>query len=216
MKKIKPNWPKIILNLLAFIPLAWLIINWVGGKLGPNPIQRAQDFLGDTALIMLLISLSMTPIKNVTGYAKLGKYKKTFGLQAFYYAFSHVFVYAVIDYGLSPKLLWQSFLHLWYLWAGVPAFVILLILAITSFKKIKVWLGKKWKPLHRFVYLAGVLVVIHYILVMKGGSAIVGGNTVKPLIAGSVLIILLAARLPFKRWFKGESAPATTLSDTKS
>lgn len=216
MNKIKPNWPKIILNILAFLPLAWLLVNWATGNLGANPIQRAQIFLGDTALIMLLIALSMTPLKNVTGYAKLVKYKKTFGLQAFYYALSHVFVYTVIDYGLNLKLLWQSFLHLWYLWAGVPAFVILLVLAITSLKKIKVWLGKKWKPLHRFVYLAGVLVVIHYILVMKGGSAIVGGNTIKPLIAGVVLIVLLVARLPFKRWFKRAPAPTTTLPDMKA
>jgi len=64
-------------------------------------------------------------------------------------------------------------------------------------------LGKKWKPLHRFVYLAGVLVVIHYILVMKGGLSVFGATTIKPLIAGGVLIVLLIARLPFKRWFAG-------------
>ena len=207
MKKIKFDWSKIIVNILGFIPMAWLLVSWSIGKLGPNPIQRSQIFLGDTALIMLLVSLSITPIKNVTGYARLGRYKRTIGLLAFYYAATHVFIYAVIDYQLDLKLLWQSFLHLWYLWAGVPAFLLLLTLAITSFKKMKVKLGKKWKPLHRFVYLAGVLVVIHYLLVMKGGSAIAGGTTVKPLIAGGVLILLLIARLPFKRWFKKASQP---------
>lgn len=207
MIKIKFNWPKIILNVLGFIPMVWILVAWLRGGLGVNPIQRSQQLLGDTALILLLMTLSLTPIKNVTRYNKLGKYKKTLGLLSFYYALVHVFVYTVIDYRLNLKLLWDSFLHLWYLWASVPAFLILLVLAVTSLKKLKVKLGKKWKPIHRFVYLAGVLVVIHYLLVMKGGTGLANGNTVKPLIAGGILIVLLAARLPFKRWFKKTPQP---------
>lgn len=201
MVRINPNWPKIIVNSLAFIPLAWLLVSWATGNLGPNPIQRAQKFLGDTALIMLLISLSITPIKNITGYTKIGKFKKTIGLQAFYYALVHMLIYVGVDYSFDFKFLFKEFLHLWYLWAGVPAFLILLVLAITSLRSLKAKLGKKWKPIHRFVYLAGVLMVIHYLLVMKGGLAVFGATTIKPLIAGGVLIVLLIARLPFKRWF---------------
>jgi methionine sulfoxide reductase heme-binding subunit len=207
MSRIKPNWPKIILNMLGFIPMAWMLVTWLTGNYGVNPIQRSQRFLGDTALILLLMTLSLTPIKNVTGYNKLGKYKRTLGLLSFYYALVHVFIYTVIDYRLNLKLLWDSFLHLWYLWASVPAFLILLVLAITSLKKLKIKLGKKWKPIHRFVYLAGVLVVIHYLLVMKGGTGLTNGSTVKPLIAGGILIVLLVARLPFKRWFKKAPQP---------
>jgi len=201
MNKMKPNWPKIIANILAFLPLAWLLISWASGTLGANPIQKAQTFLGDVALILLLITLSLTPIKNVTGYNKITRFKKTIGLQSFYYAFIHILIYVGVDYGFKFKFLWLSFINSWYLWAGVPAFLILLVLAITSLKKFKLMLGKKWKPLHRFVYLAGVLVVIHYILVMKGGLSVFGATTIKPLIAGGVLIVLLIARLPFKRWF---------------
>ena len=207
MKTIKLNWPKIIVNALALIPLAWLLISWATGNLGPNPIQRAQVFLGDVALILLLTTLSITPIKNITGYNKLSKFKKTLGLQSFYHATLHMLIYAVIDFGLNLKFLWQSFLNNWYLWAGVPAFLILLVLAITSLKSLKVKLGKKWKPLHRFVYLAGVLVVIHYLLVMKGGSAVFSTTTLKPLIAGVILILGLIARLPLKKWF--QKAPQT-------
>ena len=68
MNKIKPNWPKIILNVLGFIPMAWILIAWLRGGLGVNPIQRSQQLLGDTALILLLMTLAITPIKNVTGY----------------------------------------------------------------------------------------------------------------------------------------------------
>jgi methionine sulfoxide reductase heme-binding subunit len=207
MNKINFNWPKIILNVLGFIPMAWILITWLRGGLGVNPIQRSQQLLGDTALILLLMTLAITPIKSVTGYNKLGKFKRTLGLLAFYYALVHVFIYTVIDYQLNLKILWQSFLHLWYLWASVPAFLILLVLAITSLKKLKIMLGKKWKPIHRFVYLAGVLVVIHYLLVMKGGTGLTNASTVKPLIAGGILIVLLIARLPFKRWFKKTPQP---------
>ena len=201
MRKIKPNWPKIIVNSLAFIPLAWLLVSWVTNHLGPNPIQRAQIFLGDTALIMLLISLAITPIIHITGYKKISRFKKTMGLQAFYYALIHVFVYIGIDYNFDFKFLFKEFLHLRYLWFGVPAFIILLVLALASFKIIKVKLAKLWKPINRFVYLAGALVVIHYLLVMKGGLSVFGATTIKPLIAGGILILLLIARLPFKRWF---------------
>jgi sulfoxide reductase heme-binding subunit YedZ len=201
MNRIKPNWPKIIINLLAFIPLAWLLVSWVTGNLGPNPIQRAQIFLGETALIMLLASLSIMPIRTITGYTKIGKFKKTIGLQSFYYALIHVFVYIGVDYGFDFKFLFKEFLHLRYLWVGVPAFLILLVLAITSLRLLKIKLGKFWKLVHRFVYVAGVLAVIHYILVMKGGMTVFGATTIKPLIAGGILIVLLIARLPFKRWF---------------
>ncbi len=202
MKKIKPNWLKIIVNALALVPLTWLLISWAVGRLGANPIQRAQVFLGDVALILLLTSLSITPLKNITGYAKLGKLKRPVGLQAFYHATLHMAIFIAVDYGFSFKFIWQAFLHNWYLWAGLPAFLILLVLAITSLKSLKVKLGKKWKPLHRFVYLAGVLAVIHYLLVMKGGSAVFGATTIKPLIAGVVLLLGLIARLPFKKWFR--------------
>ena len=201
MTRIKPNWPKIIVNSLAFIPMAWLLISWATGNFGPNPIQRAQIFLGDTALIMLFVALAITPIKTITGYIKIGKFKKTLGLQSFYYALLHTLIYIGVDYGFDFKFLFKEFLHLKYLWAGVPAFLILLILAITSLRSLKTKLGRLWKPIHRFVYLAGVLVVIHYLLVMKGGLSVISATTIKPLIAGGVLILLLIARLPFKRWF---------------
>jgi len=201
MQKIKLNWPKIVVNILAFIPLTWALVSWLTGRFGPNPIQRFQQYTGDVAIIMLLICLSFTPLKNVTGYARLGKFKRTFGLQVFYYAAVHVINFFWIDYGFNWTVILRLFVEKWFLWAGLPAFIILLILAITSLKKLKVRLGKKWKPLHRYVYLAGVLVVIHYILAVKAGLTFANANSVKPYIAAAVLIILLIARLPFKRWF---------------
>ena len=151
-------------------------------------------------IIMLLICLSFTPLKNVTGYARLGKFKRTFGLQAFYYATVHVINFFWIDYGFNWKVILRLFGEKWFLWAGLPAFIILLILAITSLKKLKILLGKKWKPLHRYVYLAGVLVVIHYILSVKAGLSLANANSIKPYIAAAILTILLIARLPFRRW----------------
>ena len=201
MQKIKPNWPKIIVNFLGFLPLAWGLFSWFTGRFGPNPIQRFQQYTGDVAIIMLLICLSFTPLKNVTGYAKLGKFKRTFGLLAFYYATVHVVNFFWIDYGFNWKVILRLFSQKWFLWAGLPAFIILLILAITSLKKLKVLLGKKWKPLHRYVYLAGVLVVIHYILATKAGLTLANANSIKPYIAAGVLTVLLIARLQFKRWF---------------
>lgn len=201
IQKIKPNWPKIIVNILAFIPLTWALVSWITGHYGPNPIQRFQQYTGDVAIILLLTCLSFTPLKIVTGYARLGKFKRTFGLLAFYYAAVHMVNFFWIDYGFNWKVIVRLFLEKWFLWAGLPAFIILLILAITSLKKLKVRLGKKWKPLHRYVYLAGVLVVIHYILVVKAGFTLANPSSTKPYIAAAVLTILLIARLPFKKWF---------------
>jgi sulfoxide reductase heme-binding subunit YedZ len=201
MLRIKPNWPKIIVNLLAFIPLAWLVISWRMHALGPNPIQKAEIFLGDTALIMLLLTLTITPLRKWTRINWIGRFRKTFGLQTFYYAASHVFVYLVIDFGLDFRLIWEEFTQRWYLWAGIPAFLILLVMAATSFDFMKLWLRKNWKRIHRFIYLAAILVVIHYLLATKGGTAILGGTTFKPLLAGAIVIVLLLSRLTFKKWF---------------
>ena len=201
LQKIRPNWPKIIVNILAFIPLLWLIVSWFTNNLGPNPVKYVQLFTGDVALIMLLLSLSATPLKKLTGFAPIGKFKKTFGLQAFYYATVHLINFLWIDYRFDWKAILDLVIQKWYLLLGLISFLILLALAITSLKKMKVLLGKNWKPLHRLVYLAGILAVLHYGLSVKGSLFLLRGNIGRPLLAGAILTVLLVSRLPFKCWF---------------
>jgi sulfoxide reductase heme-binding subunit YedZ len=195
--KIKFNREKFFLNILAFLPLGWLVFGWFSHRLGANPVQKAQQFSGDTALILLMITLAVTPIRNITGLTSIGKYRKTLGLQTFYYALIHLLIFLWLDYGFFWKEIFSLFLEKRFLWAGLPAFTILLVLAVTSIKAIKRVLGNWWKRIHRLVYAAGILATLHYALSVKGSPFLVRGAVVKPLIAVGIVVLLLFLRLPF-------------------
>ena len=180
------------INVLILMLLIGLVIAYLTDNLGPDRIRRMQHLSGDIALISLLISLSVTPFVTLSGITWLGPLRKTFGLGAFYFALLHVLIYSVLDYRLDVGQILLDFRFRQYLWFGLAAFIILAVMAVTSLDKVKKAVRRVWRKIHRFVYLAGLLVVIHYALSVKGGL-IFGG---KPLVALVVLVVLLVLRLP--------------------
>jgi methionine sulfoxide reductase heme-binding subunit len=124
------------------------------------------------------------------------KLRRALGLYAFGYAALHVFIYAVLDFGLAWGWLWENTFKKPYTLVGFAAFVILFLLALTSFQWWMRRLGKNWKRLHRLVYLAGALVILHYGWAVKGDLWTLQGETTRPFFFGLVLLLLLAARLP--------------------
>lgn len=180
------------INALTALILISLVTAYLTDILGPDPIRRIQHLSGDIALIALLLSLSVTPFVTVSGITWLGPLRKTFGLSGFYFVLLHVLIFVGLDYAFDFNLIIKSFGFRQFLWLGLGAFVILLVMAITSIDRVKKAVRKVWRKIHRFVYLANVLVVIHYALSLKSGF-MVGG---KPLIALVVLLVLLALRLP--------------------
>jgi methionine sulfoxide reductase heme-binding subunit len=192
-------WLIAIAHLIAWIPLAWLIFDWLTGQLSANPIQDATQRMGRAAILMLMASLAVTPVQLITGLRQVQPLARPFGLYAFFYALIHLGLYVGIDYGFDFALILPDAANKPYIYIGLAAFLVLLVLAITSFRWWMTFLGRRWKPLHRWVYLAGVLVIVHYALAVKGDFIHLRGNIGGPLLCAGLLLSFLAIRHPLVR-----------------
>lgn len=183
-------------HLCAWIPLALLIANAQAGNLSANPIQDATQRMGRAAILLLMAALSVTPVKTITGIRSVQKLARPLGLYAFFYALIHLFLYVGVDYGFDPSLLIPDLVNKPYIYIGIASFLILSALALTSFRWWMKRLGKRWKHLHRLVYAAGLLVVVHYALAVKGDLLHLRGNIGWPVFYGVLVLFLLGARIP--------------------
>ena len=180
---------KPVVHFGCLIPLALLINDWISDSLTANPIQYLTHETGKTALILLTMSLSVSPLVFITGKNYLSPLRKLLGLYSALYATLHFSIFVGLDYFFDWELISDAIIEKPYVLAGFSAFLILSVMAITSTKGWKRRLKKKWKPLHRFVYLAGFLVVLHYVLLVKSDIR-------EPLAYGFVIGLLLTLRIP--------------------
>lgn len=183
----------------SLTPLVVLVFDFFTNNLTINPIQAAEQRTGDISLILLLLSLTCTPITIITGYTQLTRRRHALGMYAFLYASLHVLIFLFLDYGLSWKLIWDLVSQKPYLIVGTAALLALIPLAVTSTRGWKKRLGRYWKTLHRLVYLVGVLVVLHFALAIKGDFLHLSGASRRPLYYGIALVVLLIIRIPFIR-----------------
>jgi methionine sulfoxide reductase heme-binding subunit len=189
-------------HLAAWIPLIVLIVDALNDNLTVNPIQAATQRTGDTAIILLILSLACTPISTYLGWKDAVKLRRALGLYAFMYAAIHFVLFTIVDFGLQMDLILREFVEKRYLWVGLPAFMILVALAATSFRWAMRRMGKNWKRLHRLIYLGAILVVLHLAFVIKGDLFTLSGDVWKPLAAAITIGVLLIVRLPWlrRRW----------------
>ena len=184
-----------LVHLAALVPLAWLVVDALMRNLTANPIQAIEQRTGKYALILLAASLAATPLNIVTGWKPVLRWRRPLGLYAFLYAALHFLTFIGLDYGFDLGLLWADVAKKRYIFVGAAALIILIALAVTSTQGWQRRLGKTWKQLHRWVYLAGGLVIVHYIWSVKADIR-------QPLAWGAGIALLLALRLsPVKHWF---------------
>lgn len=149
----------LLLFVSGFVPLLTLVATGIWGDLGVEPAKYVVEYLGESALIVLLLTLSLTPLRKLSYFKGVARYRRMLGLFALFYAALHLFTYGflLVD--------WYNFLEdLYkrpYVIAGALAFLILLVLGVTSPKAMVKRLGGRWKSLHRMVYLALFLVLVH-------------------------------------------------------
>jgi sulfoxide reductase heme-binding subunit YedZ len=210
---VRENWLWLLANIGSMAPLLWLLWDQLQDNLSINPIDDYTDRTGSTAIILLLLSLAVTPVQTVTGWRKVSTIRKSLGLWAFAYAVLHMLVFVGLDYGFSLEfILLDGLPSKPYILVGLSALLILLPLALTSTKGMQKRLGKNWKKLHRWVYAAGLLAVIHYIWVAKVAFG-------EPTLYAIILGVLLAARLPtVRKWLSGlrpKRAPQTPAAARK-
>ncbi len=180
---------KPLVFVLCLGPLAWLALVAAAGGLGANPIEATNRFLGDWALRFLLIALAVTPLRELTARAGLMRYRRMLGLFAFAYAVLHVSSYLVLDQFFAWGEIWADIVKRRYITLGMITFGLLAPLAATSTKGMVRRLGaRRWKQLHRLVYVAGVGAVVHYAMMVKADLR-------APLIHGAILALLLGWRM---------------------
>ncbi len=187
MKKFKMTPLQIGAHIAALIPLILLLWDFWQGNLGPDVIRAATLRTGKAALILLIASLACTPINILIGYKPVLKLRRPLGLYSFMYASIHFAIFIGVDYFFNFALIWEALFEKRYALVGLATGTILLALALTSTVGWQRRLKKKWKQLHRFVYLAGILSVLHFIWLVKQGIW-------EPYVWAAVVVLLLTLR----------------------
>lgn len=223
MAKRKSGWTplQIITHIGALIPLVWLVWDFWQGNMALliNPFQDITFRTGKAALILLLLSLAVTPLNTVFGWRQVIPLRKPLGLYAFMYGALHFLIFIVDNGYVEDTIYWSAIYEATFekrfALVGFAALMILLPLAITSNQWSMRHLKKNWKRLHKLVYLAGILVIIHFVWLVKS-------DVREPLVYGAVLALLLALRLPpVRRWLsdwrnkrKSHRKPKNAMADS--
>ncbi len=189
-------WLRVLVHLLGVLPLALILFAALTGGLTVNPIQDIEQRLGRAALYFLVASLAVTPLYTLTGWRSVLPRRRALGLYAFLYASLHFITFAAIDYGFDLREIWRLIVEKPFILLGLTTGLLLLPLAVTSFDYFIRKMGKRWKTLHRLVYIAGVTVIIHYAWAKKGDLFTLQGDILKPLLWGTLVLVLLLLRIP--------------------
>jgi sulfoxide reductase heme-binding subunit YedZ len=159
--------PRLLVYVAGLVPAAWWFALGLTDRLGADPMRELEHALGLWALRFLLASLAITPLRQLTRI-NLIRYRRALGLLAFYYVVLHLLTYLVLDQGLDPDAILADILKRLYITIGMACFVILVPLAVTSNNASVRRLGAKaWTSLHRIVYVAPILAVLHFLLSVK-------------------------------------------------
>jgi sulfoxide reductase heme-binding subunit YedZ len=155
---------KPVVFLACLIPIAWLLFDTFTGHLSANWLEDIRDRTGIWTLRFLMITLGVTPIRRITGWSSLIRFRRMLGLFGFFYGFVHLATYIWLDqYFDFAEILKDMFLKRPFIITGFISFFLLVPLAITSTRKWIVRLGgSRWQMLHRLIYLSAGAGVIHY------------------------------------------------------
>lgn len=182
-----------VLVAAALVPLALLATAALHGRLGANPIETIEHRTGDWTLRFLLAALAVTPLRRLTGWNALIRFRRTLGLIAYSYACIHFLAYVGLDEGLDLPSIADDIVKRPYVTVGFTALCLLTPLALTSTAG---WIrrlgGKRWNALHRLIYVAGAAAILHYLWEVKG-------DQVTPIYYALALVVLLGLRVVARR-----------------
>jgi sulfoxide reductase heme-binding subunit YedZ len=201
-KFLVSKWAKVVVFVLSSWPLLFIIWRTVRGDLTANPVEFYQHQTGDWTLRFLVLTLCITPFRKIFNLPELIRFRRMLGLFAFFYVCLHFVTYLGPDQSFSFSGMLQDVVKRPFITVGFAAFVLLIPLALTSTAG---WIrrlgGKRWQMLHRAIYMAAALGVVHYYWLVKSDIR-------KPVFYGALVGILLAWRI--WSWTAKKKAPATT------
>ena len=182
---------KPLLFIACLVPVGQLGYNYYSDDLTANPIEYITRFTGSWALLILLASLAVTPLRKLTGWNELIKSRRMLGLFAFFYAALHFATYMVLDLFFDFAAIGKDILKRPYITVGFSALVLMIPLALTSNAAMIRRLGKRWQQLHYLAYIIAILGVVHFYWLVKADIR-------RPVQYGAALAVLLGFRLAFK------------------
>jgi sulfoxide reductase heme-binding subunit YedZ len=193
-------WFKVCIHLSALLPLLITYYQAFNDQLGADPVEALLHFTGISAFNLLLISLCISPMAKKLKQGLLLNTRRLLGVYAFVYALAHVSSYILFELQLDWRLVVSEVIKRPYITVGFSAFIILLLMSLTSTKAAQRKLRSNWQKLHNWVYLAAILVALHYIWSVKSDIA-------QPILYWAIVVFLLYFRRqkltrPFKRWTK--------------
>ena len=181
---------KPVLFVLCLLPLAWLVYGAVADRLGANPAEALIRSTGDWTLRMLCLTLAVTPLRLALAQPPLARFRRMLGLYTFAYAALHLLCYSWFDMGLDVPEILRDVLKRPFILVGMGCFAVLLALAATSFNRAMRWMGgRRWQQLHRGVYLAAGLAILHFFWMRSGKN-----DFAEVAVYAAILAALLLAR----------------------
>ena len=177
--------------IACLVPLLWMTagaLGWFGASLGADPVKKLEHECGKTALNLLLITLLVTPVRQLTGWTHVLRLRRMLGLFAFSYVLLHFTIYLVLDLELNFGTLLADIAKRPYITIGFTGLLLLIPLAVTSTNGMMRRLGRRWQRLHRLIYVVAILGVWHFYWQVKR-------DVREPLIYAGMLAVLLGYRM---------------------
>ena len=191
---------KIAVFLLALLPLIRIVVWAVLDKMGANPLEWMTRNTGSWAIYILLLTLAITPLRRISGWNWLQKFRRMLGLFAFFYASLHLTMYIWFDHFFEWETIWPDIIKRPFVLAGMVSWGMMLVLAVSSPQAVLRWMGgKRWQRLHQLMYVLVPVAVLH-VYWMKAGKH----DFFWPAVYGGITVVLLGLRI----WFARRSARA--------
>ncbi|MCF2950382.1 protein-methionine-sulfoxide reductase heme-binding subunit MsrQ [Paraglaciecola aquimarina] len=190
MIKLKIMHMTVLKTIIHLVSLGLLVLTFyqaINDQLGADPVEALLHFTGIGAFNLLLLSLLVSPLAKFSKQIVFIRIRRLLGLYAFFYGLSHFVSYIIFELQLEWTLLLSEIIKRPYITVGFAALLILTALTITSTQSIQRKMGRTWQKLHNWVYVAGLLVALHFIWSVKS-------NLIEPLIYWLILTLLLATR----------------------
>jgi methionine sulfoxide reductase heme-binding subunit len=176
-----------VYDLCGLLPLLGVNLGALDVDLGADPVKRLEHACGKTALNLLLITLAVTPVRELAHLPNLLRLRRMLGLFAFFYTLLHLAVYVVLDLELNFRMVASEIVKRPYITIGMLAILMLVPLAVTSTNRMMRRLGRRWQRLHSLIYPIAILGVWHYYWQVKK-------DVREPLLYAAILAVLLGYR----------------------